>query len=102
MGLKLLRRNLMPDISIKPDTSIIPDTSIMIFDEGFDRGIRCRYISEGYMVDSYVLREESLLSEIEKNMPEIVILDVEIFSRIDGIEISRIIRNLFNVTVLYR
>lgn len=84
------------------EATIIPDSSVMIFDEGFDRGIRCRYINDGFMVDSYVFRKESLLSEIEKNKPDIVILDVEIFSKVDGIEISRIIRDLYNVTVLYR
>jgi hypothetical protein len=61
----------------------MPEPSVMRFDEGFDRGIRCRFISEWFRMDSYVPGKENLLTEI------------------DGIETSKIIRNQFDVQLMY-
>ena len=80
---------------------LMPEQSIMVFDEGFNRGIRCRYISEWFRVDSYVNSKEDLLLAIERNIPDAVVMDLELYSKIGGIEISRIIRNQFNVPVMY-
>jgi hypothetical protein len=61
----------------------MPEPSVMRFDEGFDRGIRSRFISEWFRMDSYVPGKENLLTEI------------------DGIETSKIIRNQFDVQLMY-
>ena len=79
----------------------MPEPSIMMFDEGFDRGIRCRFISEWVKVDSYVPSKEGLISEIERNNPDVVLLDLNLYFRIDGIKTSWQIRNKFNVSVMY-
>jgi CheY-like chemotaxis protein len=76
--------------------------SIMIFEEGFNRGIRCRFISECFRLDSYVNCEEGLLSEIERNKPDIIILDLDIYAKIDGIKTSQKIRHRFDLPVIYK
>jgi CheY-like chemotaxis protein len=80
---------------------IMPVQSLMMFDEGIDWGIRCRYVSEWFKMDSYVSSKEGLLAEIERNMPDVVLLDLDLYARIDGIETSRRIRNRFDVPVVY-
>jgi DNA-binding response OmpR family regulator len=73
----------------------------MMFDEGFNRGIRCRYISDSVKVDSYVSDKESLLLAIERNRPDVVVMDLDLYAKIDGIEISKRIRCQFDVPVMY-
>ena len=77
------------------------ELSLMMFDEGFDRGIRCRFISEWFKMDSYVSSTERLLSEIERNNPDVVVMDLDLYCRIDGIETSKKIRNRFDIPVMY-
>ena len=60
--------------------------SLMIFDEGFNRGIRCRFISAWFKIDSYLLNKEGLLTEIERNKPDIIMIDLDLYGKIDGIE----------------
>lgn len=79
----------------------MPVTSVMIFDVGFDRGIRCRYFSEWLKVDYYVSTKDKLLAEIERYMPDVVVIDLDVYAKIDGIETSRKIRSRFDVPVIY-
>ena len=79
----------------------MPETSVMIFDEGAEHSMRCRYISEWFKMDSYIYTKEKLLSEIERNRPDVVMLDIGLYEKIDGIETSRMIRNFFGVQVMY-
>ena len=76
--------------------------SMMMFDNGNGTGIRCRFINEWFKVESFVPDTERLLSEIEKNDPDIVLIDMGVYERIDGIETSRMIRSKFNVPVIYK
>ena len=75
--------------------------SMMMFDNGNGRGIRCRFISEWCKVESFVPDTERLLSEIEKNNPGVVLMDMNLYAEIDGIETARTIRSKFNIPVLY-
>jgi len=77
------------------------ELSLMMFDEGFDRGIRCRFINKGIKIYSYVSGIEKILSEIERNNPDVVIMDLDLYCRIDGIETSKKIRNRFDIPVMY-
>jgi len=79
----------------------MPETSFMIFDEGAEHSMRCRFVSEWFKMDSYIYTKEKLLSEIERNRPDVVMLDIGLYEKIDGIETSRMIRNLFGVQVMY-
>ncbi len=73
---------------------------LMVID-GVDHSIRCRFISEWFKMDSYVSGKEGLLSEIEKNNPDVVVMDLALYARIDGIETSQIIRTRFDIPVWY-
>ena len=75
--------------------------SIMMFEEGFNRGIICRFISEWFKVDSHVQTAEELFLEIERNRPDVVVMDLDLYVRIDGTEVSQKIRNQFNIPVMY-
>ena len=77
------------------------EQNVMMFEEGTYNGIRCRFISEWFKIESYVYTREKLLSEIEKNRPNIVVLDLDLYAKIDGIETSRKIRSQFDVPVWY-
>jgi len=58
-------------------------------------------INGWFKMDSYVSTREKLLSEIEKVKPDVVVVDLNLYARIDGIQISRVIRSRFNVSVMY-
>ena len=75
---------------------------MMMIDNGTDQGIRCRFISEWYKADTFVSGKEGLLSEIEKNKPDVVLIDMDIYAGIDGIETTQKIRLQFDIPVLYR
>lgn len=75
--------------------------SIIMLEEGFNRGIRCRYASRWFKVDSYVPGKEGLLAEIERNKPDVVVMDLGLYAKIDGIKTSWKIRNWCNVPVIY-
>ena len=73
----------------------------MFLDEGNDENIRCRYICDCCKVESYVHSNARLFSEIEKTHPDVVIMDLDLYARIDGIETSSKIRSQFGVSVVY-
>ena len=78
------------------------EQSVMMLEMGTGQGIRCRFVSDWYKIDSYVYTKEKLFSEIEKNSPDVVVLDLDLYKSMDGIETSRRIRNRFDVPVVYR
>jgi hypothetical protein len=53
-------------------------------------------------MDSYVSSKERLLSEIERNRSGVIIMHLNRYGRIDGIETSRQIRSRFGVPVCWR
>ena len=52
-------------------------------------------------MDSYVSSKEKLLLEIEKVKPDVVVLNLGLYEKIDGIETSRVICSRFDVPVVY-
>ena len=38
---------------------------------------------------------------IEKNTPDVVVMDLDLYAKIDGIETSRRIRSQFDIPVMY-
>jgi len=75
--------------------------SVMKLEMGTDQTIRCRFVNEWFKIDSYVYTKEGMFSEIEKNKPDVVLMDLDLYEKMDGIETSRIIRNRFDVPVMY-
>jgi chemotaxis response regulator CheB len=51
-------------------------------------------------IDSYV-PEERLLSEIEKINPDVIVIDLDLYARIDGIETTEKIRDQFDIPIWY-
>ena len=74
---------------------------IMIFDEGSDHKIRYRFISEWFKIDSSKSAKEQILSEIERNCPDVVLLDPDLYNKIDVIETAQKIRSQFDIPVTY-
>ncbi len=75
--------------------------TMMLFEKGPESNIRCRAINGWFKRDSYVSSKEKLLLEIERVEPNIVVLDLGLYEKIDGIETSRVIRSKFDVPVMY-
>jgi chemotaxis response regulator CheB len=46
-------------------------------------------------------RSARIFSEIEKTHPDVVVMDLDLYEKIDGIETSRRIRSQFGVPVMY-
>jgi len=59
------------------------------------------HISEWFKMDSNLFTKEDLLLEIEKKKPDVVVMDLDLYERMDGIETSWKIRNRFNIPVMY-
>ena len=75
--------------------------TMMLFEKGLENNIRCRAINGWFKMDSYVSSTEKLLSEIGKIKPDVVVMDLGLYEKIDGIETSRKIRSRFDVPVMY-
>jgi DNA-binding NarL/FixJ family response regulator len=78
----------------------MPGLKLMTLDEGNNQNIRCRFISDWFKIDSCVPKE-GLLSEIEKINPDVVVINLDLYSRIDGIETTEKIRGQFDIPVWY-
>lgn len=77
------------------------ELTMMLFEKGPENDIRCRAINGWFKMDSYVSSKKKLLLEIEKVKPDVVLMDLDLYARIDGIETSRKIRSQFRVPVVY-
>ncbi len=79
---------------------------MMMFDEGSDHKIRYRFISdrfisEWFKIDSSMSAKEQILSEIKRNCPDVVLLDPDLYNKIDVIETAQKIRSQFDIPVTY-
>ena len=79
----------------------MPELKVMFLDRGPNGNIRCRFICNCYKIESYVRSVARLFSEIEKTNPDVVVMDLNLYAKIDGIETSRMIRCQFDVPVMY-
>ena len=79
----------------------MPGLSVMFLDVGPNKNIRCRFICDCFKIESHVYSNAKLFSEIEKTNPDVVVMDLDLHARIDGIETSRLIRSQFDVPVIY-
>ncbi len=75
---------------------------VMLFEAGHGLGIKCRFVSEWFKIDSYVPDKKRLLSEIERNKPDVVLVDMNLYAKIYGIETTQKIRSQFDIPVLYK
>jgi len=77
------------------------ELTMMLIEKRPENNIRCRVINGWFKMNSYVSSTEKLLLEIEKVKPDVVVMDLGLYEKIDGIETSRMIRNRFDVPVMY-
>jgi DNA-binding response OmpR family regulator len=79
----------------------MPGIKAMFLDEGLNENIRCRFICDYFKIESHVYTNDRLFIEIERNNPDVVVIDLGLYARIDKIETSRRIRSQFDVPVMY-
>ena len=79
----------------------MPGLSALFLDKGPNGKVRCRFICDCCKVESYVHSNIRLFSEIEKTHPDVVVMDLDLYAKIDGIETSRKIRSQFDIPVMY-
>jgi len=75
---------------------------MMSFEAGHKLGIKCRFISEYFKIESYVPDRRWLLYEILRNRPDVVLIDPDLYAEIDGLKTARTIRHRLNIPVMYR
>ena len=75
----------------------MPGLKAMFLDQGNNENIRCRFICDCCKIELYLKTYARLFSEIEKTHPDVVVMDLDLYATIDGIETSRKIRSQFDV-----
>jgi len=79
----------------------MPGLRAMFLDIGKKQSIRCRFICDWCRIESYVHSNARLFSEIEKTHPDDVVMSLNLYAKIDGIETARMIRSQFDVPDMY-
>lgn len=74
---------------------------VMMIYAGPDQGIRCRFFSKWFKIDFYVPKKEMLFLEIEKINPDVVVIDLNLFARINGIATAKKIRDQLEIPVMF-
>ena len=77
------------------------ELTMMLFNKSPENNIRCRVINGWFKMDSYVSAKENLFSEIERTHPDVVVFNLDLYAKINGIETSKVIRSRFDVPVMY-
>ena len=75
--------------------------TMMLFEKGPENNIRCRTINGWFKRDSYMSSTQKRFLEIERVGPNVVVLDLGLYEKINGIETSRMIRSEFSIPVMY-
>lgn len=81
--------------AVKTKVLIVEDESIVAKD------IQQRLRNLGYDVPSIASTGESAISQIEKNRPDIVLMDIKLKDGMDGVETAEKILKRFNIPVVY-
>ena len=79
----------------------MPGLKALFLDVGYNGNVRCRFICDWCKVESYVYSNAKLFSEIERTHPDVVVMDLDLYAKINEIEASREIRSRFDVPVMY-
>jgi len=57
--------------------------------------------SEGYIVESIVDSGVEAIAKIEQNKPDIILMDIKIRGKIDGIELTKEIHKMYDIPIIY-
>ena len=77
------------------------ELTMMLCEKGPENNIRCRTINRWFKIDSYVSSTEKLFLEIERAEPDVVVLDLDLYDHIGGIETMHTLRDRFDINVWY-
>lgn len=58
-------------------------------------------ISLGYIVSDIVDMAENVIQSIEKNLPDLILMDVYLKGKMTGVEIAEIVFEKFNIPIIY-
>jgi DNA-binding response OmpR family regulator len=83
------------------ENNTMPGLRAMFLNKGPNGNIRCKFISDYCKVESNVYSNAKLFLEIEKAGPDVVVMDLDLYAKINGVETSRKIRSQFDVPVIY-
>ncbi|MBK8944549.1 MAG: PAS domain S-box protein [Ignavibacteriae bacterium] len=79
----------------KPKILIVEDESIVSLE------IQSRLEDLGYAVSDAVFSGEDAIQSVEKILPDLILMDINLRSDLDGIETSKQIREKYNVPIIY-
>ncbi|MGA1824293.1 MAG: response regulator [bacterium] len=79
----------------KPKLIIIEDETIIAI------GLRKRFQSLGYEVCNVVSRSEEIMASVEKEKPDLILMDINIQGKKDGIELAKEIKATFNTPIVF-
>jgi DNA-binding LytR/AlgR family response regulator len=55
----------------------------------------------GYSISARVASGEDALAQIERDMPDVILMDIELAGELDGVQTVEEINNLYNIPVIY-
>ena len=74
---------------------------LMTLVEGDDKEIKCGLASRYFKRICRIPSKEDIVPEIEKLKPDVVVIDLDLYDRIGGIETMHTIRDQFDINVWY-
>jgi len=63
----------------------MPGLKALFLDVGYNGYVRSRFICDWCKIESYVYSNARLYLEIEKTHPDVVVMDLDLYAKIDGI-----------------
>jgi len=69
--------------------------------EGDDKEIKCGLASRYFKRISHIPSKEDILPEIEKLKPDVVVIDIDMYDRIGGIDTLNLIRDRLDVNTWF-
>jgi hypothetical protein len=76
------------------------EIKLMTLSEGVNRGIKCGLASR-YFKKISLIPKEDIVPEIEKLKPDVVVIDLDLYDLIGGIETMHMISDRFDIPVWY-
>ena len=74
---------------------------LMTLSEGADKEIKCGLASRYFKRICRIPSKEDIVPEIEKLKPDVVVIDLDLYDRIGGIETMHMISDRFDIPVWY-
>jgi len=72
---------------------IMPGLKAMFLDKGSNGNVRCRFICDYCKIESHAHSVARLFSEIEKTHPDVVVMALDLYAKINEIETPRVVRS---------